>query len=271
MNTPATESPDISSESITKAAATFQVRQPPVFDNPEDERRHRLQRLAAVCRVFGRMGFSEGLLGHVTVRDPEHPDRLWLNPIGVSLRHIKVSHLVQVNHRGEVTVGSRPVNPVGLRLHTAVHAARPDVNAMCHTHSTYGRAWSTLGRLLDPISQDSCVFFEKQALIVEPRVALNDEAAARFAAAFGDKRVGIQEGHGIFTTGESVDEAAWWFMSMEASCQAQLLAEAVGKPKQWPVDDARLIALGLGSPTFGWSSFQPTWDEIIESDPDLVD
>ena len=145
-----------------------------------------------------------------------------------------VSDLVQVNHQGEVLVGNRPVNPVGLLLHTAVHAARPEVNALVHAHSMYGRTWSTLGRLLDPISQDSCVFFERQALIVEPRVAMNAEQAKEFAAAFGDKRVAVQEGHGIFTSGESVDEAAWWFIAMERSCQTQLMAEAAGTPKMWP-------------------------------------
>ena len=67
--------------------------------------------------------FGEGLLGHITVRDPEHADRLWVNPLGVSFRQMRVTDLVQVNHQGELTHGERPVNPVGLRLHVAVHAA----------------------------------------------------------------------------------------------------------------------------------------------------
>ena len=258
------------SGSVEASAAAFSVREPPLFGDPADERRHRLERLAAACRLFGRLGFSEGLLGHLTVRDPEQHDRLWLNPIGVSFRQMKVSDLVQVNSLGELTHGNRAVNPVGLRLHTAVHAARPDVNAMCHAHSPHGRAWSTLGRLLDPISQDSCVFFEQQALIVDPRIALNEELANQFADAFGFKRVGIQEGHGIFTTGQSIDEAAWWFVSMESCCHTQLLAEAAGTPKMWPPDEARMLARGLGSSTFGWQSFQPFWDELIESDPNML-
>jgi hypothetical protein len=56
---------------------------PPTFATVDEERRHRLERLAGVCRVFGRLGYSEGLLGHITVRDPEHADRFWINPIGV--------------------------------------------------------------------------------------------------------------------------------------------------------------------------------------------
>ena len=95
---------------------------PPTFATFEEEREHRLARLAGVCRVFGRLGYSEGLLGHVTVRDPEHADRFWINPVGVSFRQMTVSHLVQVAHDGTVLIGDRSINPVGFRLHAALHA-----------------------------------------------------------------------------------------------------------------------------------------------------
>lgn len=250
---------------------SFATRTPPTFASREAERAHVLQRLAAACRIFGRRGFSDGLLGHVTARDPEHAELFWVNPVGVPMRDMKVSHLVQANHRGEVVRGSGMVNPVGLLLHTAVHRARPEVAAVCHAHALHGSAWSSLERLLDPITQDACVFFEQQALIVEPRSVRDAESAARFAAAFGTQRVAIHAGHGIFTTGQSVDEAAWWFVLMNHCCEAQLLAESAGSPKPWPPQDARWLASVLGSPKFGWLSFQTLWDEIIASDPGLVD
>ncbi len=243
---------------------------PPTFATWEEEREHRLARLAGVCRVFGRLGYSEGLLGHVTVRDPEHADRFWINPVGVSFRQMTVSHLVQVAHDGTVLIGERSINPVGFRLHAALHAARPDVNAVCHAHSLYGKAWSSLGRCLDPITQDSAVLFEQQALITTPRVALTVEDGKEFARQFGDKRVGIQVGHGLFSTGLTVEEAAWWFISMETSCQAQLLAEAAGAPVLWQPEEARMMVAALGTPEFGWASFQPFWHEIVDTDPELL-
>ncbi len=252
-------------------AGGFITRTAPVFDTADEERRHRLERLAGVCRVFGRAGFSEGLLGHVTVRDPEHHDRLWANPMGVSFTRMRVSDLVQVDHQGNLLQGDRPVNPVGVLLHAAVHRARPDVVAMCHAHSTYGSAWSAFGRPVEPITQDTAVFFGQQAIITEPRVARDAAEADRFAAAFGDNRVAIQSGHGVFTTGATVDEAAWWFMSMDKACHVQLLAQAAGRPERWPDDMATGLSRGLGSPEFGWLSFQTVWDEIVESDPDLFD
>ena len=68
---------------------------------------------------------------------------------------------------------------------------------------------------------------------------------------------------------QTVDEAAWWFIAMEVSCQAQLLAEAAGTPQLWEPDEARMMVSATGTPEFGWASFQPFWDEISESDPDL--
>jgi ribulose-5-phosphate 4-epimerase/fuculose-1-phosphate aldolase len=257
-------------EDLERDARSLIATSPPVFATFEDERRHRLERLAGVCRVFGRLGYSEGLLGHVTVRDPEHADRFWMNPVGVSFRQITVSHLVQVGHDGTVLFGERPINPVGFRLHASLHAARPEVNAVCHAHSLYGKAWSSLGRSLDPITQDSAVLFEQQAVITAPRVALTVEDGKEFATQFGDKRVGIQVGHGLFSTGRTVEEAAWWFITLETSCHAQLLAEGAGTPVLWEPDEARMMVAALGTPEFGWASFQPLWDEIVAENKDLL-
>ena len=61
---------------------------PPTFATVEDERLHRKQKLAGALRIFGRVGFGEGVAGHITVRDPEFPDHFWVNPFGMSFRHI---------------------------------------------------------------------------------------------------------------------------------------------------------------------------------------
>ena len=241
----------------------FASRTPPVFDQIEDERQHRIQRLAGVCRIFGQLGFSEGLLGHVTVRDPENPDCFWANPVGVSFRLMRASDIVMVDHAGKLLSGDRPVNPVGVLLHSAIHRAYPDVAAVCHAHSTYGSAWSTFGRPIDPITQDTAVFYGDQAIVREPRIAMDADSADTFAAQFAGKRTAIQPGHGIFTTGQTVDEAAWRFISMDRACHVQLLAEAAGNPEHWPVEMAQGMKMTLGSPEFCWQSFQPLWDELI--------
>ena len=133
----------------------------------------------------------------------------------------------------------------------------------------HGSAWSSFGEPIEPITQDTAVFFEQQAIIADPRVARDASEADFFAHSFGDKRVAIQEGHGLFATGASVDEATWFFLSMDRACSVQLKARAAGTPKTWPNDAARGIANALGSGQFGWLSFQPLWDEVVAAAPDV--
>jgi ribulose-5-phosphate 4-epimerase/fuculose-1-phosphate aldolase len=82
--------------------------QPPTFNSFEAERLHRKQRLAAAFRLFARFGFSEGIAGHITVRDPEHLDHFWVNSFGMHFSLIRVSDLILVNHKGEVVEGNKP-------------------------------------------------------------------------------------------------------------------------------------------------------------------
>ena len=70
----------MSEKAESRSANGFATRNPPIFESVKDDRRHRIERLTAACRIFGRAGFSEGLLGHITVRDPEDPDHFWANP-----------------------------------------------------------------------------------------------------------------------------------------------------------------------------------------------
>ena len=136
----------------------------PQFDDVADERRHRKQRLAAAFRLFGQFGFDEGVAGHITARDPELLDHFWVNPLGMNFKQIRVKDLILVNDRGEVVDGNWPVNAAAFAIHSQVHAARPDVVAAAHAHSLYGKAWSSLRRPLDPLTQDACAFYGDHAV-----------------------------------------------------------------------------------------------------------
>ena len=131
----------------------------PVVRDVVAERRHRQERLAGAFRLFARHGFDRGLAGHITARDPELTDHFWVNPFGLHFSRIKVSDLLLVNSRGEIAVGQGPLNRAAFAIHAAIHEARPGVAAAAHTHSLHGKAWSTLGRHLSPLTQDSCVFY----------------------------------------------------------------------------------------------------------------
>src|ERR1700681_2966866 len=242
------------------------------FASVAEERLHRKQRLAASFRLFAKVGFDEGVAGHITVRDPEHLDRIWVNPFLVTFGHIRVSDLICVDHTGTVVEGDAMVNVAAFAIHSQVHAARPDVIAAAHSHSIYGKAWSSLGRLLDPITQDACAFFEDHGLFDDyTGVVLDLEEGKRIAHAVGDAKAVILRNHGLLTVGHSIDEAVWWFITMERTCQAQLLAEAAGTPVLISPEAASHTQAQVGSHVAGYFSFSPLYATIVREQPDLLE
>lgn len=237
----------------------------------EAQRQRRKQHLAAAFRLFARYGFDEGAAGHITARDPGCPGHFWVNPLGVHFGHIRVSDLLLVDRTGAVIHGERKVNPAAFAIHSQVHAARPDVVAAAHSHSVHGRAWSALGRTLDPLTQDACAFFEDHALFDEfSGVVLDVAEGARIARRLDRGKAVILRNHGLLTVGGSVAEAAWWFISLDRCCQVQLLAEAAGPPIRIADDSARLVRDTIGTAQIGRLSFRPLYESIIGEQPDLL-
>jgi len=238
----------------------------------EEQRLFRKQRLAAAFRLFGKFGFDEGLAGHITVRDPENPDCFWLNPMGISFKQIKVSDLFLVDHAGNIIEGNGILNGAAFTIHSAIHKARPDVVAAAHSHSVYGKAWSALRRPLDPITQDACAFYDDHVLFDDyTGVVLDGDEGERIAEGLADKKAAILSNHGLLTVGKSVEEAAWWYITMERSCHAQLMAEAAGKPVLISDAVAKITHANVGSELAGRFSFKPLWDVITAEQPDLFD
>jgi ribulose-5-phosphate 4-epimerase/fuculose-1-phosphate aldolase len=250
----------------------FPLQQPTV----ELERLSRKQRLAAAYRIFSRFKFDMGGAGHITVRDPGDRDCFWVNPSGVHFSQIRVSDLMLVNHEGQIVqepARARPVlNQAAFAIHSRLHKARPDVDAAAHSHSLYGKAFSTLGRLLDPISQDAAGFYQDHALLARfTGVVFDLEEGDAIGRTLGDKHAIILQNHGLLTVGGSVESCVWRYMAMENACQTQLAAMAAGKPICMPHEVAVATQLLVGSERSMWGGFQPYWQWITAEEPDLLD
>ncbi|MEU6664536.1 class II aldolase/adducin family protein [Streptomyces sp. NPDC046727] len=249
----------------------LQFAMPPMHDSAEDERRHRKERLAGALRIFGRAGFEDGVSGHITARDPEFTDCFWVNPFGMPFRHVTVGDLVLANQDGQVVEGRYHVNQAAFTVHVQVHTARPDVVSVAHCHSVHGRALAALGDLIDPITQESCAFYEDLALYdAYTGVTVDAEEGRRIAAALGSRKALVLRNHGLLTVGDSVDAAAWWFLSLDRSAQVQLLAKAAGRPVL--IDHKAAVATReqLGGDLVAWINYQPLWQDICRSEPDLL-
>ncbi|MFT7476407.1 MAG: ribulose-5-phosphate 4-epimerase/fuculose-1-phosphate aldolase [Verrucomicrobiales bacterium] len=231
---------------------------PPTFDDVSDEREYRKKMLIDALHVLGSLRLAEGAVGHITVRDPEFSDRFWVNPLGLSFKVVEVDDLLCVNHDGEILHGNRPLNNAAFAIHGAIHAARPDVVSACHTHAMYSKSFSALGIPLEMITQDHCMFYDDIAMHSDDGGAVVTDALSgeKMADSLGDKKALVHQNHGIITVGESVDEAAWWFVALERACQSQLLAMAAGEMKIIPDEYAQLSYQETGYSFAGWFQFQ---------------
>ncbi|KAF2675187.1 arad-like aldolase/epimerase [Microthyrium microscopicum] len=252
---------------------------PPKFEDKLQERDYLLGRLAAAFRIFGKLGYDEGVAGHITVRDPVEPDTFWVNPFGVAFSLIKKSDLIRVSEAGDIIEGGevRLLNTAAFMIHSAIHQARPDVNAAAHSHSIYGRSFCTLGKELDCITQDSCAFYEDHVLYEDFNgIVLQEEEGINIAKALGQKKAALLQNHGLLTVGGSIEETVFWFVSLEKCCRVQLLADAAaagtgGATKKIRHDEAKFTYKSVGTPLAGWFSAKPLFDVIaLETKEDYL-
>ena len=222
-------------------ASSRRPRNPNEQRSIEHERLWRKQRLALAFRVFGRFGFDEGVAGHITARDPEHTDEFWVNPFGMSFKQITVDDLIRVDHQGTVVEGDWPVNQAAFAIHSSIHAG-PSRRRGRSPQPLQVRPGlrRRLGRELEPLTQDSAIFFEDHALFDDYTGVVNDpEEGKRIAHALGDNKAAILRNHGLLTVGHSVEETIFWYVTMERTCEVELLARAAGEPKPMAPEVAR--------------------------------
>lgn len=245
---------------------------PPTFVSVEAERLHRKRQLAATFRLFCRYGFNEGVAGHITVRDPEEPNTFWVNPFGKGFATMRVSDLVRVDENGLLVEGSKPINVAAFTIHGQLHAARPDVIASAHAHTVHGKAFSALGKTLDPITQDSCYFFEDHVVYDCYSLLISDkEESIQMTKMLGNRKALILQNHGLITVGQSIEETAYWMIALDNACHVQLLADAAGKTRLIPENAAREINRTLGKSYYAWLSFQAHYDTILRDEPDFLE
>lgn len=200
----------------------------PDFLSLAEKRQRQLEYMAGAFRVFAREGYAEGISGHIGVRDPEHEDHFWINPLRVHFGLLKASDMICVNLDGDVVGGNQDgsINAAGYSIHSAVYEARHDVHAICHTHSVHGRAWSTIAKPLEMINQDVCYFYQAHSVYsAYGGIANESSKGEQIARSLGDGKAAILMNHGLLTVGETVDEAAFLF------CLTYLNA----KPGPWQV------------------------------------
>ena len=189
------------------------------------------ERLIQGCRILADDGQGDLIWGHVSARHAVRPDEILMKPAGIGLEEMADDTLITVGLSGERTGGNRPLH-VEVFIHTEIMRARPEVQAVVHTHPPHAVAFSALCRPLLAIGHEGAMFcdglpvFDRTSdLIVSP------DLGQAVAARLDGHNALLLRNHGIVTAGRSVEEAVMTAILLEKACRVQLLAEQAGGAK----------------------------------------
>ena len=164
--------------------------------------------LAACYRIFDHLGWGELIFNHITVKIPGDEHHFLINPYGLHYSEVKASNLVKVDIEGKIIGESEyRVNPAGIVIHTAIHAARPDVHCIAHTHTTEGMAVACNPEGLRTDNFYSALLHNRIAYHDFEGITVEDDEKPRLINNLGDKRLAILRNHGLLTCGRSIPEA----------------------------------------------------------------
>ena len=191
----------------------------------EEIREHRKREVALGYRILAAQRWGDVGDGHISARDPERADCFWLLRYGVSYHRATVRDLVLVGPDGELVDGEGVINRAGYYIHHPILMTRPDIVSATHVHTGWGTPFSAEARLFEPITQESCIFFEDHALFDDEEVQVQStDGGRRIAEALGDCRAVILRNHGLLTVGDSPAEAVGSFVQMERVAEAHMKA-----------------------------------------------
>ncbi len=207
-------------------------------DQIEAERLKRKREVALGYRIFASLRWGDLGDGHITARDPEFPDHMWLLRYPVGFERATIDDLVLVGPDGTTADGSE-INITAYNIHHPIHDARADVVGVAHTHTPWGTPFCATGRPIEAISQEACTFFDNWAFFDDEEVQiLNRNGGERIADALGDNQVGMLRSHGLISTGTTVAETIAAFVTLERVTEALMKV-----PDATPIsDEAAVIA-----------------------------
>lgn len=183
------------------------------------------EEIVAACRRLEQLGFVVGTYGNISVRVPEG---LIITPSRVEYAVLTPDDLVMVSLSGEVLEGHR-LPSSEFAVHRGIYPARPDVNAVVHTHSFYATTLSCLRQTVPVIVEE-----QSQVLGGEIRctsyvpAGQHEKLSAQVAQALGDSNAVLIASHGTVACGPTLPETMFICQMVERIAHMRLLTESVG-------------------------------------------
>lgn len=237
----------------------------PIFSKDFGKSAEFKKTLVLAAHLLAKKQLTEGVSGHISVKDPSGADRFWVNPFGVPFNKLKESDLICVDNNGVIVDGDAKygrLNPSAFTIHYYLH--QQGHNAVVHSHSQNARILGALGQVLLPMDQESAAFYEANGILDDyTGPAINHEHGKAVAEAMQDHIALILKHHGLITVGNSIEEAAFRHISFDSCAALQLRAFSIGSPDIMSKPQAVLAKQGFNESDFNRFSFYTIARELF--------
>jgi ribulose-5-phosphate 4-epimerase/fuculose-1-phosphate aldolase len=208
--------------------------------------------LAALYRLVAHFRMTDLIYTHISARLPGPEHRFLINQYGLLFHEMRASDLVKIDLDGNIVdqpnKESRRVNPAGFTIHSAIHAARPDLKFVVHTHTSAGMAVSAQKDGLLPLTQIAMKFYGRLAYHDYEGIALDLGERERLVRDLGSQNAMILRNHGLLVAGPSAPRTFNWLYFLEMACRAQIDALAGGVPLTFPPEEVRRLTERQANP-----------------------
>ena len=189
--------------------------------------------LAACYRLADLFGFSDIVWNHITAKIPDS-DFFLINRFGLRYDEVTASNLITIDLDGNIidpgsARSDEDTNVTGFIIHSAIHAARPDVHCVMHSHCNAGLVVSVLEEGLLPMIQDAMPIYGRVAYHDYEGLSADKEDRGSLAANLGNRNAMILRNHGLLTCGATVGEAFMTMYYLERACNVQMQVLSTGQ------------------------------------------
>jgi L-fuculose-phosphate aldolase len=227
------------------------------------------QKVALACRILDRDGHESVLAGQVSARG-EKPGTYWGLSFGLGFDEACADNVLLIDEDQNVLSGEGMVNPAN-RFHLWIYRARPEVNAIVHTHAPHASALSMIAEELVVAHMDTCVLYENCAYLPDwPGVPIGDEEGRIISEALGDKHAVLLAHHGLLAAAATVEEALVLAFYLERAAKLQLMARSIGPVKRVKPELAREARDYRGAPKYVDATFNYLARRVLRDAPDCL-
>lgn len=194
------------------------------------------EQIVAACKHLDSSGLNRGTSGNVSCREGEH---FWITPTGVPVDEITPSKIVSLDFEGKVMGPGKPSSE--WQFHSAIFKARPEIDAVVHTHAPHATALACLREDLPPFHYMIAIAGGDSVRCAPYALFGTDTLSQHAVTALADRKACLLANHGMITLGRNLDEAMAIAIELESLCQQYLIARQVGHPVLLSADEMRAV------------------------------